>query len=61
MANKWVDTKSASRGTKFMNSFGRDRSDEMPTSMDEAKYGKEMKGGVDNIDPMIKNGKANTE
>lgn len=54
--NKYVETESASRGTKFMNSFGRDRSDEMPKDMDEAKHGR-LKGDTGNISPMIANGK----
>lgn len=56
MADKWSETESAARGTKIRTDFGRDRSDEMPSDMNEAKNGR-LKGDTGNISPMISNGK----
>lgn len=56
MNPKYTESESAARGTKIVTQFGRDRSDEMPTSMDEARNG-HLKGDTGNISPMISNGK----
>lgn len=60
MAGKYTETESAMRGQTIRQDFGRDRSDEMPSNMAEAKNGR-LKGDVGNIDPMIKNGKVPRE
>jgi len=46
----------SARGTTIRQDFGRDRSDEMPTNVDQAMNGK-LKGDTGNISPMISNGK----
>lgn len=60
MNSKYTESESGMRGTKIVQQFGRDRSDEMPTSMDEARNGR-LKGDVGNISPMISNGKVPRE
>jgi hypothetical protein len=54
---KYSDTTKSERGTMIRTDFGRDRSDEMPKNMQEAKFGR-LKGSTDNISPMISGGKA---
>ena len=60
MNSKYTESESGMRGTKITQQFGRDRSDEMPTNLSEARNGR-LKGDVGNISPMISNGKVPKE
>lgn len=60
MAGNHTEMTQAKRGFKIRTDFARDRSDEMPTNMNEARNGR-LKGDIGNIDPMIKNGKVPNE
>lgn len=53
---KYSENMKSARGTTIRTDFGRDRSDEMPKNMDEAKNGK-LQGDTGNISPMIQNGR----
>lgn len=60
MNSKYTENESGMRGTKIVQQFGRDRSDEMPSDMSAARNGN-LKGDVGNISPMISNGKVPKE
>ena len=61
MNSKYTESESGKRDTKITQQFGRDRSDGGVDNMSEARNGHTMKGGVDNISPMISNGKVPQE
>ena len=61
MNPKYTESESSQRGTKITQQFGRDRSDGGVDNLSEARNGRAMKGGVDNISPMISGGKVPRE